>query len=41
MYVYVLGILSLPLSMTFILDFGTVPTVWYVLFFILLWENKR
>jgi len=30
----VLGVSILPLSMIFLLDFGTVPTVWYFLFFI-------
>ena len=34
----VLGILICPLSLSiiFLLDFGTVPTVWYIFFFILL-----
>jgi hypothetical protein len=29
MYVCVLGTSILPLSMNFLLDFGTVPTVWH------------
>jgi len=31
-FICVLGILNLPLSTIFLLDFGAVPTVWYFLF---------
>ena len=34
--IYMLGVTILPLSASVVLDFGTVPTVWYFLFFILL-----
>jgi hypothetical protein len=33
--IYVLGVSILPLSMIFTFYLGTVPTVWYFLFFIL------
>jgi hypothetical protein len=36
----VLGISFLPFSLIFLLDFGTVLTVWYFLFFILLLKKK-
>jgi len=34
-HVFVLGVSILPPSTTLIFDFGTVPTVWYFVFYIL------
>ena len=41
LYICVSWISILPLSTIFLLNFRTVPTVWYFLFFILLLEQKR
>ena len=38
---FVLGVSILPLSTTLILDFGTVPTVWYFLSSVLLFPHQR
>jgi hypothetical protein len=37
----VLGLSIVSLSVIFLLDFGTVPTVWYILFFTLLGKLTR
>jgi hypothetical protein len=37
----VLGLSIVSLSVIFLLDFGTVPTVWYILFFTLLGKRFK
>ncbi len=36
-----LGLSIVSLSVIFLLDFGTVPTVWYILFFTLLGKRLK